>query len=187
MKENNFSVNLETHDTQDINDNHVNGTLTVIFRDYDKIIENEPKMVYVSSVNPGEIKGPHLHTKRNSYFVCIHGKVVFIIKDKNGKYSEIESSAEKPVLVKVPKGIASAQINPTNTLLMFNPASKPPGGAERKQVACATLTQALEAGSRASCAAGTHCTPTSSARSGSWPQPGCRTTPRSGIHHVTSR
>lgn len=116
MKENNFSVNLETYDTQDINDNHVNGTLTVIFRDYDKIIENEPKMVYVSSVNPGEIKGPHLHTKRNSYFVCIHGKVVFIIKDKNGEYSEIESSAEKPVLVKVPKGIASAQINPTNEI-----------------------------------------------------------------------
>ena len=82
MKENNFSVNLETHDTQDINDNHVNGTLTVIFRDYDKIIENEPKMVYVSSVNPGEIKGPHLHTKRNSYFVCIHGKVVLLLKIK---------------------------------------------------------------------------------------------------------
>ena len=116
MKENNFSVNLETHDTKDTKDNHVNGTLTVIFRNNDGIIENEPKMVYVSSVNPGEIKGPHLHTKRNSYFVCIHGKVVFIIKDKNGEYSEIESSAEKPVLVKVPKGIASAQINPTNEI-----------------------------------------------------------------------
>lgn len=32
MKENNFAVNLETHDTKDIKDDHVNGTLTVIFR-----------------------------------------------------------------------------------------------------------------------------------------------------------
>jgi len=116
MKENNFSVNLETHDTKDTKDNHVNGTLTVIFRNHDGIIENKPEMVYVSSVNPGEIKGPHLHTKRNSYFVCIQGKVVFIIKDKNGDYLEIESSAEKPVLVKVPKGVASAHINPTNEI-----------------------------------------------------------------------
>ncbi len=116
MNKNNFSVKLETHDTKDINDNHVNGELSVVFRDYDEIIKNEPKMVYVSSVFSKEIKGPHLHTKRNSYFVCIHGKVVFIIKDKNGDYVEIESSAEKPVLVIVPKGIASAHINPTNEI-----------------------------------------------------------------------
>ena len=115
MKED-FIINLETHDTKDIKDNHINGTLTVIFRDYDKIIEDEIKMVYVSSVFPGEIKGPHLHTKRNSYFVCIHGKVIFIIKDESGNYIEIESSAEKPVLVKVPKGIASAHINPTKEI-----------------------------------------------------------------------
>lgn len=116
MSENNFSVNLETHDTRDTKDNHVNGTLSVIFRDYDGIIEKEPKMVYVSSVFPGEIKGPHLHTKRNSYFVCIHGKVVFIIRDKNENYVEIESSAKKPVLVIVPKGIASAHINTSNEI-----------------------------------------------------------------------
>ena len=73
-------------------------------------------MVYISSVNSAEIKGPHLHTKRNSYFTCIHGKVVFIIKDKNGKYLEIESSSENPILIKVPKGIASAHINPTKEI-----------------------------------------------------------------------
>ena len=54
-------------------------------------------MVYVSSVNPGEIKGPHLHTKRDSYFVCIRGKVIFVAKDEKGKYLEIESSEKKPV------------------------------------------------------------------------------------------
>lgn len=107
-------INLEKHETKDIHDNHTNGSLTVIYRDYDEIIENELKMAYVSSVNSSEIKGPHLHRKRNSYFTCIHGKVIFIIKNQNGEYLEIESSSEKPTLIKVPKGIASAHINPSD-------------------------------------------------------------------------
>lgn len=106
------SINLEKHDTKDIADNHINGSLTVIYRDYDQIVKNNPKMVYVSSINPGETKGPHLHIKRNSYFICIHGKVVFIVKEDDGKYREIEVNSEKPVLIKVPKGVASAHINP---------------------------------------------------------------------------
>ena len=104
-------IKLEKHLTKDITDQHVNGSLTVIWRDWDNIITNHPKMVYISSVNPGEIKGPHLHTRRDSYFVCIHGKVVFIVKDKNGKYSEIESSEDEPVLVHIPKNYPSAHLN----------------------------------------------------------------------------
>lgn len=108
------SKKLEKHETKDTIDQHVNGSLTVIWRDWDEIIKNYPKMIYVSSVNPGEIKGPHLHTKRNSYFVCIHGKVVFIIKNNDGSYIEIESSEDNPVLVHVPKNFPSAHINTTN-------------------------------------------------------------------------
>lgn len=107
-------IKLEIHQTKDINDQHVNGSLTVVWRDWDKIIELIPKMVYVSTVNPGEIKGPHLHKKRNSYFTCIHGKVVFIIQDKTGSYREIESSAENPTMVYVPKNVSSAHINISN-------------------------------------------------------------------------
>ena len=71
------SMKLEVHQTKDVNDQHVNGKLTVVWRDWDDFIEYNPKMVYISSVNPGEKKGPHLHTIRDSYFVCIRGKVVF--------------------------------------------------------------------------------------------------------------
>ena len=111
MDEMTSSIKLDMHPTKDISDQHINGNLTVIWRDWDNIVKNEPKMVYVCSINPGEIKGPHLHTKRNSYFVCIHGKVVFIIKDTNGKYHEIQSSDEDPVLIPVPKNYSSAHIN----------------------------------------------------------------------------
>lgn len=105
------TIKLEKHETKDVNDQHVNGSLVVIWRDWDELISSEPKMVYVSSVNPGEIKGPHLHTKRDSYFICIKGKVVFIIKDKQGKYHEIKSSEEDPTLVQIPKNCPSAHIN----------------------------------------------------------------------------
>ena len=122
-------ISLETHLTHDTRDKHVNGSLTVVWRDWDKILEAAPKMIYVSSVNPGEIKGPHIHTKRDSYFVCIRGKVVFIAKDKNGKYLEVESDEKNPVLVQIPKNFASAHINPTNelasVLALANPAWKP--------------------------------------------------------------
>ena len=54
-------IKLEKYATKDIHDSHTNGDLTVSCRDWDNIIKKTPKMVYVSSVNPGEIKGPHLH------------------------------------------------------------------------------------------------------------------------------
>ena len=104
-------IELEKHATKDVRDSHTNGDLTVIWRDWDNIIKKTPKMVYVSSVNPGEIKGPHLHKNRTSYFSCIHGKVVFIIQDEDRNFEEIEMDSEKPVLICVPNGIASAHVN----------------------------------------------------------------------------
>ena len=104
-------IDLEKHETKNIHDQHVNGSLTVIWRDWDNFIKNPPKMVYVSSVNPGEIKGPHIHTKRNSYFVCIHGKVLFVIKNEKGEYVERISTADDPVLIIIPKNTASAHLN----------------------------------------------------------------------------
>lgn len=107
-------IKLEKHDTKDVRDQHINGSLTVVWRDWDNFIKNSPKMVYVSSVNPGEIKGPHIHTKRNSYFVCIHGKVVFVIKNEKKEYIEIVTTADEPLLVIIPKNIPSAHLNLAN-------------------------------------------------------------------------
>jgi dTDP-4-dehydrorhamnose 3,5-epimerase len=83
----------------------------VFERDWDNIIKEELKMIYVTSTNPGEIKGPHLHTKRNSYFVCIHGEVIFVIQKKSGEFEEVRTNADKPVLIFIPKNVPVAQIN----------------------------------------------------------------------------
>jgi len=109
-----FSIRLEKHSTKDIIDQHVNGELTVIWRDWDDFMPNSPKMIYITSVNPKEIKGPHLHLRRNSYFTCIHGKVVFVIRNKNGNYEEFLSSSDEPNMICVPKNIPSAHLNLSN-------------------------------------------------------------------------
>lgn len=117
MNTESFSIiKLEKHDTKDIVDKHVNGSLTVIWRDWDNSLPIMPKMVYVSSVNPGEIKGPHIHKKRTSYFSCIHGKVIFIIKKTNNEYVEIESNQDNPIVICVPNNIATAHINTSDTV-----------------------------------------------------------------------
>ena len=108
-------IRLEKHDTKDINDSHVNGELTVIWRDWDEII-NVPKMVYVNSVNPKQVKGPHLHENRTTYFYCVDGKIVIIIQDKKGDFHEIELDSVKPILVSVSNGIAAAIVNPNNNI-----------------------------------------------------------------------
>ena len=129
VNKNIIGIPLETFPTKNIDDLHVNGKLTVIWRDWDNILKFDPKMIYVSHVNPHEIKGPHLHTKRDSYFVCIRGKVVFIAKDSLGNFHEIESSEDNPVLVQIPKNIASAHVNLhdeiSTVLTLANPAWRP--------------------------------------------------------------
>ena len=129
MEKENFTVfELETHETKDILDDHKNGELTVIWRNWDEII-NQPNMIYLNSVNPGERKGPHIHKNRTSYFFCLQGKMIIVIKDKNGNYHEIEADSETSKLVAVSNGIAAAIINPSkNTskiLVLADVAWKP--------------------------------------------------------------
>ena len=130
MNNKNFSVwELEKHETKDTTDSHTNGELTVIWRDWDNIIKNHPKMIYVNSINPGEIKGPHIHKDRTSYFFCIDGSIVLIIKDDDGKFNELKVDSEKPVLICIPNGVEVALINPTlvisKVLVLADVAWKP--------------------------------------------------------------
>jgi len=112
----NFSViDLEKHQTKDVNDSHPNGELTIIWRDWDELIKN-PQMVYLNTVNPGEIKGPHIHKNRTSYFYCLDGNMVIIIQNKNGNYDEIEINSKESKLVSVPNGIATAIVNPSQSV-----------------------------------------------------------------------
>ena len=132
MKKEDFSVfQLENHETKDVLDAHIYGELTVIWRNWDEIIKN-PEMIYLNSVNPGEIKGPHMHKNRTSYFLCIEGKMIIVIQDKNGEYHEIEANSNSSKLVSVSNEISAAIVNPSNKiskiLVMADVAWKPNDG-----------------------------------------------------------
>ena len=117
MDDKNFFVwDLEKHQTIDTTDSHINGELTIIWRDWDNIITNPPKMIYVNYINPREIKGPHLHKNRTTYFSCIHGSIVLVIQDNDGKFHEVKADSEKPTLISVRNGIAAAIVNPTDDI-----------------------------------------------------------------------
>ena len=117
MDDKNFFVwDLEKHQTKDTTDSHINGELTIIWRDWDKIITNPPKMIYVNYINPREIKGPHIHKNRTTYFSCIHGTIVLVIQDDDGKFHEVKADSEKPTLISVRNGIAAAIVNPTDDI-----------------------------------------------------------------------
>ena len=117
MSNKNFTIwDLEKHQSRAVTDSHINGELTVIWRDWDNLIKNHPKMVYVNSVNPGEIKGPHIHKNRTTSFSCIHGNVVLVIQDNDGKFHEIKADSEKPTLISVRNGVAAAIVNPTTKI-----------------------------------------------------------------------
>ena len=129
MQKKDFSVfQLENHETKDVLDSHINGGLTVIWRNWDKIIKN-PEMIYLNSINPGEIKGPHIHKNRTSYFFCIQGKMTIVIQDRNGTYHDIEANSESSKLISVSNGISAAIINPSKNiskiLVMADVAWKP--------------------------------------------------------------
>ena len=117
MDEKNFFVwDLEKHQTKDTTDSHINGELTIIWRDWDNIITSPPKMIYVNYINPGEIKGPHLHKNRTTYFSCIHGSIILVIQDNDGKFHEVKADSERPTLISVANGVAAAIVNPTGDI-----------------------------------------------------------------------
>ena len=105
---------LERHQTKDTTDSHINGELTVIWRDWDDLIKNHPKMVYINSINPGEKKGPHIHKKRTTYFSCIYGNITLVVKESDGKLHEVTLDSKKPELACIPNGIAAALVNTTD-------------------------------------------------------------------------
>lgn len=86
--------------TQDIKTKEVNGFLVSLWKDWEKIFKAEPKQVYLNICHPKAIKGPHLHKDRWDYFVCIRGKIRFIVK-WDEEYEEIEVDADNDPCLKI--------------------------------------------------------------------------------------
>jgi dTDP-4-dehydrorhamnose 3,5-epimerase len=108
-----------------------NGFLVPIYNIHETPIapEQRPQQVYLTVVNPGGVKGPHLHLKRWGLFTCIKGNVKIILKTSTG-YEEVFSGVDHGfATIQVPAGIPAALQNVGDedayVLNMPSPAWKP--------------------------------------------------------------
>jgi hypothetical protein len=89
----------------------------------------EPKQVYLTVINSGKKKGPHLHFIRTGFFTCIKGNVKIVLKLEGG-YKEFFSGESYDFLsVEVPIGVPAMLVNQGKEdafiLNMPNPAWTP--------------------------------------------------------------
>lgn len=68
-----------------------------------------PRQVYVTTIEPGMYKGPHLHIKGHRMYSCVRGKVKIVFREA-GEYKSYELCTETGT-VTVPSGCAAALYN----------------------------------------------------------------------------
>jgi dTDP-4-dehydrorhamnose 3,5-epimerase len=98
--------------TRDHQDN-ANGFLVPIYNIHDEFFPPgmEPKQVYLTVINPHQIKGPHLHFIRTGCFTCIKGNARFVLKTANGYEVFYSGEDHEFRSVIVPSGVPAALQN----------------------------------------------------------------------------
>ena len=88
----------------------VNGFLVPLYNIHDKFFApgKEPQQVYLTTILPGTIKGPHLHFIRTGFFTCIKGNVRVVLK-VDGAYQVFFSGEDHEYnSIEVPTGVPAA-------------------------------------------------------------------------------
>lgn len=91
-------------------DGNPNGFLVPLYNIHEQFFApgKEPQQVYMTTILPGTIKGPHMHFIRTGYFTCIKGNVRVVLK-VNGEYKVLYSGQDHDYLsIEVPTGVPAA-------------------------------------------------------------------------------
>lgn len=68
----------------------------------------DPQQVYLTTVEPGKVKGPHLHFIRTGFFTCIKGNVRVVLK-LGEEYKIFFSGEDHNYLsIEIPTGVPAA-------------------------------------------------------------------------------
>ncbi|MEO6613354.1 MAG: hypothetical protein ABIT05_16970 [Chitinophagaceae bacterium] len=91
-------------------DGGVNGFLVPLYNIHDKFFKEgkEPQQVYLTSILPGTVKGPHLHFVRTGFFTCIKGNVRVVLKTEDGYQSFFSGQDHEFRSIEVPTGVPAA-------------------------------------------------------------------------------
>jgi len=83
------------------------GRLMEILRDDDPIFERFGQ-AYMTTCNPGYVKGWHYHKEQTDHFTCVSGKIRVVLYDSRegsktkGEVNEFVLSLDEPKVVKIP-------------------------------------------------------------------------------------
>lgn len=91
-------------------DGEANGYLVPLFNINDGffVAGKEPQQVYLTTVQPGKVKGPHLHFIRTGFFTCIKGNVRVVLKIE-GRYEVFFSGEDHQYTsIEIPTGVPAA-------------------------------------------------------------------------------
>jgi dTDP-4-dehydrorhamnose 3,5-epimerase len=91
-------------------DGQANGFLVPLYNIHDGFFEagKNPQQVYLTTVIPGKVKGPHLHFIRTGFFTCIKGNVRVVLK-VDGLYKILFSGEDHDYLsIEIPTGVPAA-------------------------------------------------------------------------------
>ena len=100
-------------------------------------LSNDFLTAKINKIDTKQIKGPHIHKNRTSYFYCIDGEIIIIVKDKEGKFHELKGDSERPKLIEVSNDIPAAIVNPTaniSTVLVLADIAWKPDDNEMENV-----------------------------------------------------
>lgn len=84
-------MNLKKHTDQ-------RGSLFEILRFKDQKVPGEG-YIYCFTVNPGQRRGDHYHTKKHEWFSCVDGQAVVLIETRSGLKKKIILNSKKPAVV----------------------------------------------------------------------------------------
>jgi dTDP-4-dehydrorhamnose 3,5-epimerase len=88
----------------------VNGFLVPLYNIHDQFFAagREPQQVYMTTILPGTIKGPHLHFIRTGFFTCIKGNVRVVLKTDDGYQVFFSGEDYEYRSIEVPTGVPAA-------------------------------------------------------------------------------
>lgn len=70
-----------------------------------------PHQVYLTVVNPGEVKGPHFHKIRYAMYTCVKGNVKVVTKSESGYQIHFSGEDYEYATIWIAPGIPTAIIN----------------------------------------------------------------------------
>ena len=88
----------------------INGFLVPLYNAHEKFFAEgkQPEQVYMTTIQPGKIKGPHLHFIRTGFFTCIKGNVRVILKVDNEYQVFYSGEDHEYTSIEVPTGVPAA-------------------------------------------------------------------------------